>query len=64
MKVSKYWKAVVGGLAAGAAALTTALEDGVITAAEGSTAIVAVLGAAGLTWLVPNRTTTTDANRE
>lgn len=64
MKVSKYWKAVVGGLAAGTAALSTALEDGVITAAEGGTAIVAVLGAAGLTWLVPNRNTTTDANRE
>jgi hypothetical protein len=55
MKISKYWKAVVAGVAAGAASLSTALQDGTITGQEGLTAGLAVLGALGLTWLVPNR---------
>lgn len=55
MRISKYWKAVVAALAAGTASLVTALDDGTITAQEGFTAGIAVLGALGLTWLVPNR---------
>ncbi|WP_460071061.1 hypothetical protein [Streptomyces sp. YKOK-I1] len=55
MKVSKYWKAIVAGLAAGAASLGTALADNTITTQEGLTAVASVLGALGLTWVVPNR---------
>ncbi|MGW5429942.1 hypothetical protein ACWET9_22430 [Streptomyces sp. NPDC004059] len=55
MKISKMWKAVVGGLAAGAAAAATAVQDGQVTAAEGVTIALAVLGALGVTWAVPNR---------
>ncbi|MET7779557.1 hypothetical protein ABZU94_29675 [Streptomyces mirabilis] len=57
MKISKMWKAVVGGLAAGAAAAATAVQDGTVTAAEGVTIALAVLGAYGVTWAVPNRKT-------
>jgi hypothetical protein len=39
----------------GSASLVTALNDGVITTQEGLTAALAVLGALGLTWAVPNR---------
>lgn len=55
MKISRSWKAVVAGLAAGAASLSTAMNDGTVTGSEGVTALLAVLGAAGLTWYVPNR---------
>jgi len=55
MKISKTWKAVVGGLSAGAAATVTAIQDGTVTAAEGITIVLAVLGAYGVTWAVPNR---------
>ena len=55
MKVSKMWKAVVAALAAGTASLVTALDDSTVTTQEGLTAVVAVLGALGLTWVVPNR---------
>ncbi|MHB9862197.1 hypothetical protein [Streptomyces sp. YIM S03343] len=55
MKISKVWKAVVGGLAAGTAAAATAVQDGTLTAGEGVTIVLAVLGAYGVTWAVPNR---------
>jgi hypothetical protein len=57
MRISKAWKAVVGAAAAGAAAAATAVQDGTVTAAEGVTIVVAVLGAYGVTWAVPNKTT-------
>ena len=56
MKISKMWKAVVAALAAGSASLVTALDDSTVTTQEGLTIAVAVLGALGLTWVVPNRT--------
>ncbi len=56
MKVSKYWKAVVAGVVAGAGSLSTALADDQITAAEGWAAGLAVLAAYGFTWAVPNKT--------
>jgi hypothetical protein len=59
MKISKMWKAVVGGLAAGSAAAVTAVQDGTITTAEGVTIALAVLGALGITWAVPNRAPST-----
>ena len=55
MRISKYWKAIAGGVAAGAASLVTALDDNTITTQEGLTAGVAVLAALGVTWWVPNR---------
>ncbi|MFI1767535.1 hypothetical protein ACH41H_36560 [Streptomyces sp. NPDC020800] len=55
MKVSRYWKAVVAAVAAGAGAAATALQDGTVTAAEGVTIVLAVLGGLGFTWAVPNR---------
>jgi uncharacterized protein (DUF2062 family) len=55
MKISKTLKAIAGGLAAGAAAAVTAVQDGHVTAAEGITIALAVLGAYGVTWAVPNR---------
>ncbi|MFH9073459.1 hypothetical protein [Streptomyces alboflavus] len=58
MRISKYWKAVVAAVAAGAAALATALDDGTVTAQEGLTVGLAVLGALGLTWAVPNKART------
>lgn len=60
MKIAKYWKAVVAAVVAGAGALSTALTDDTVTAAEGWAALIAVLGALGLTWAVPNKTTTED----
>ncbi|WP_030173268.1 hypothetical protein [Streptomyces sp. NRRL S-813] len=61
MRISKMWKAVVGGLAAGAAAAATAVQDGTVTTAEGITIALAVLGAYGVTWAVPNKTPATTA---
>ncbi|MER6064820.1 hypothetical protein ABT167_27335 [Streptomyces sp. NPDC001792] len=55
MKVSKMWKAIVSGAAAGAAAAATAVQDGQVTTVEGVTIALAVLGALGVTWAVPNR---------
>ncbi|MEU6490400.1 hypothetical protein ABZ890_08400 [Streptomyces sp. NPDC046984] len=61
MKISKMWKAVVGGLAAGAAAAATAVQDGQLTTGEGVTIALAVLGAWGVTWAVPNRQAPTES---
>ncbi len=55
MKVSKYAKAAVSALAAGAGSLSVAVTDDTVTAAEGWTALIAVLAALGFTWAVPNR---------
>lgn len=55
MKLAAYWKAVAAAVAAGAASLATALDDGTITGQEGITAVFAVLAACGVTWAVPNR---------
>ncbi|MFZ4206746.1 hypothetical protein ACOZE4_18110 [Streptomyces griseoincarnatus] len=60
MRISKYWKAVVSGVAAGAGSLSVAVTDDVVTAAEGWAAGLAVLAALGFTWAVPNKTGTED----
>ena len=57
MKISKMWKAIVSGAAAGTAAAATAVQDGKVTAVEGVTIALAVLGGLGVTWAVPNRQT-------
>lgn len=58
MKLSAYWKAIIGAVAAGAAAVTTAAQDGQITGEEWTTAGIAVLVALGATWAVPNKLAT------
>lgn len=58
MKIASSWKAVVAAVAAGAASLSTALQDNHISPEEGWTAGIAVLVAAGCTWAVPNKPTT------
>jgi hypothetical protein len=57
MRISSVWKAVVSGAAAGITATATAVQDGRVTVPEVVTIVVAVLGAYGITWAVPNRKT-------
>ncbi|WP_172384811.1 hypothetical protein [Streptomyces sp. MNP-20] len=61
MHVSKYTKAIVAALAAGAGTIGAALTDDTVTAAEGWAALIAVLGALGFTWAVPNKPSAPDA---
>jgi hypothetical protein len=53
MKVSSYAKFIVAAVVAGGTALTVALGDNVLTATEGITVVLAVLGALGV-YAVPN----------
>ncbi|WND33937.1 hypothetical protein RI578_06365 [Streptomyces sp. BB1-1-1] len=55
MRISRYWKSVVAGAAAGTAALGTAVQDGTLTTGDGVAVVLAVLGTLGITWAVPNR---------
>lgn len=55
MKISSAAKAVVAALSAGAAAAVTAVQDQAVTSGEVVTIILAVLGALGITYAVPNR---------
>lgn len=54
MKLPVYAKTIVAAVAAGAVALSSALSDSTVTASEGVTIALAVLGALGV-WAVPNR---------
>ncbi|MBK3556312.1 hypothetical protein JHN55_07130 [Streptomyces sp. MBT56] len=55
MKISSAAKAFVAALAAGASVAATAVQDGVFTTGEGVTTALAILGALGITYAVPNR---------
>lgn len=55
MRVTRYAKAVVAAIVAGAGSLGTAMQDGTLTRAEGFTATCLALGALGVVWRVPNR---------
>ncbi|WP_426568077.1 hypothetical protein [Streptomyces canus] len=55
MKLPRYAKAIAAAVAAGAGSVGTALNDGTLTTGEGVTAVLAILGALGITWRVPNR---------
>ncbi|KAB1146841.1 hypothetical protein F7R91_14795 [Streptomyces luteolifulvus] len=55
MKISGIVKSILSGLAAGSAAAVTAVQDNVITTGEGVTIALAVLGAWGIVYAVPNR---------
>jgi hypothetical protein len=54
MKIGSYAKAVVSAVAAGVTALVGAMADGVIVQGEWVTMVLAVLGALGITYAVPN----------
>ncbi|MFE3169340.1 hypothetical protein [Streptomyces sp. NPDC059224] len=55
MRIATYVKSILAGLSAGTAAAVTAAQDNIITAGEGVTIVLAVLGAWGITYAVPNR---------
>lgn len=56
MRISRYWKAVVSAGAAGTGTLATAMNgDMVVTPSEWVSVGLAVLGALGITYAVPNR---------
>ena len=55
MKISSIAKAILAALAAGTAAAVTAAQDGTLTTGEGVTVALAVLGALGVVYAVPNK---------
>ncbi|WP_326786470.1 hypothetical protein [Streptomyces sp. NBC_00151] len=55
MKIARYAKSLIAGLAAGSAAAVTAVQDNVLSTGESVTIALAVLGAWGITYAVPNR---------
>lgn len=55
MKIASAAKSLIAGIAAGSAAAITAVQDNVLTTGEGVTIALAVLGAWGITYAVPNR---------
>ncbi|MET7391376.1 hypothetical protein ACFYPT_40555 [Streptomyces sp. NPDC005529] len=57
MRIASIAKPLVAGLAAGASVAVTAVQDNVLTTGEGVTIVLAVLGARGITYAVPNRRT-------
>lgn len=61
MRISNIAKSIVAGVAAGATAAVTAVQDGVVTTGEGVTIVLAILGAWGITWAVPNKQPATEA---
>jgi hypothetical protein len=61
MKIASIAKSLIAGLAAGSAAAVTAVQDNVVTTGEGVTIVLAVLGAWGITYAVPNKPSTPGA---
>jgi len=55
MRIASIAKSLIAGIAAGSAAAVTAVQDNVLTTGEGVTIALAVLGAWGITYAVPNR---------
>ncbi|MFF3671638.1 hypothetical protein [Microtetraspora malaysiensis] len=56
IKVGSSAKAIVSAFSAGTAALVTAMGDGAIETGEWVTVALVVLGALGITYVVPNAT--------
>ncbi|WP_214322103.1 hypothetical protein [Nonomuraea sediminis] len=54
MKIGSYAKAVVAAVSAGMASFVTAAGDGVVNTGEWVTVALAVVGALGITYVVPN----------
>ncbi|MFD9111641.1 hypothetical protein [Streptomyces bottropensis] len=61
MRIASIAKSLIAGLAAGSAAAVTAVQDNVVTTGEGVTIVLAVLGAWGITYAVPNKPSTPGA---
>jgi hypothetical protein len=59
MRIASFAKSLIAGVAAGSAAAATAVQDSVLTTGEGVTIALAVLGAWGITYAVPNRQAST-----
>ncbi|MFJ8140665.1 hypothetical protein [Streptomyces sp. NPDC096013] len=59
MRITKYAKAITAAAVAAGGTVATAAADGVITGGEAWLIVGAFLGGLGLTWAVPNRTTST-----
>jgi len=57
MKIASIVKSLLAGIAAGSAAAVTAVQDNVLTTGEGVTITLAVLGAWGIVYAVPNKRT-------
>ncbi|MFE9684196.1 hypothetical protein [Streptomyces sp. NPDC006285] len=55
MRISSTAKSLVAGVAAGATAAVTAVQDSQLTTGEGVTIVLAVLGAWGIVYAVPNK---------
>jgi hypothetical protein len=55
MRISTIAKSITAAIAAGAAVVATAVQDGAFTTGEGVTVALAVLGALGITYAVPNK---------
>jgi hypothetical protein len=55
MRIARMAKSLIAGIAAGSAAAVTAAQDSVVTSGETVTIVLAVLGAWGITYAVPNR---------
>ncbi|MET9339291.1 hypothetical protein [Nonomuraea sp. NPDC003804] len=54
LKVGSYSKAIVAAVSAGTGTLVTAMSDDVIVTGEWVTVALAVIGALGITYAVPN----------
>ncbi|WP_181786636.1 hypothetical protein [Streptomyces phytophilus] len=63
MKIGSIAKSLLAGLAAGAAAAATAAQDGALSTGEGVTIALAVLGALGVVYAVPNTSSTDSGPR-
>lgn len=57
MRISTAAKSITAAVAAGSAVVATAVQDGMFTTGEGVTVALAVLGALGITYAVPNKPT-------
>jgi hypothetical protein len=55
MRIASIAKSLIAGVAAGSAAAVTAVQDSVLSTGEGVTIALAVLGAWGITYAVPNK---------
>ncbi|KFG07484.1 hypothetical protein [Streptomyces scabiei] len=58
MRIASIAKSLIAGVAAGSAAAVTAVQDNVVTTGEGVTIVLAILGAWGITYAVPNKPST------
>ncbi|WP_328436861.1 hypothetical protein OHA71_06330 [Streptomyces sp. NBC_00444] len=55
MKISGFVKSILSGISAGSAAAIAAAQDNVISTGEGVTITLAVIGAWGIVYAVPNK---------